>query len=183
MSRRSPHSVTRRTGLLLLLLAQCHGAAAGDFVQDSGGVVRTMLPVVAWGTTIYLHDTAGQWDFYQSFAANYVATNSLKALISKTRPDGSDDDSFPSGHTSTAFQSAAFIHFRYGIRRAVPAYLAATYVGWTRWESDRHFLIDVMAGAALGIASSYVFTDPRDDIAVTPLVDAGFYGVRISKRW
>jgi len=173
----------RKPLLLFFLLAQCHSAGAGGFVEDSGSLVRTLLPVAAWGTTIYLHDRDGRWDFYQSFAANLVATNSLKALISKTRPNGADDDSFPSGHTSTAFQSASFIHFRYGIRRAFPAYLAATYVGWTRWESDKHFVIDVVAGAALGIASSRLFTEPHGEFVVTPLVDAGLYGVRISKTW
>jgi membrane-associated phospholipid phosphatase len=169
--------------LLCVLLAQCHLAVASDAVVNSGSFLRTLIPAVAYGTTFYLHDKDGRLEFYKSFFTNYAATYALKKTISKTRPNGTDDESFPSGHTSVAFQGAAFIHLRYGIRYAVPAYMAASYVGWTRIASDNHYLVDVMAGAALGIASSYVFTKPYHGYVATPLVDNGFYGISISKQW
>ena len=57
-------------------------------------------------------------------------------------------DAFPSGHAATAFQGAAFIHRRYGIRRAWPAYVLATFTAWTRVDADEHDTADVLAGAA-----------------------------------
>jgi len=169
--------------VLCVLLGPCRIAMAGDAVENSGSFFRTLIPAVAYGTTFYLHDTPGRSEFYKSFFTNYAATYALKQVVSKTRPNGADDESFPSGHASVAFQGAAFIHLRYGISYGVPAYIAASYVGWTRIESDNHYLVDVVAGAALGIASSYVFTKPYHGVVATPLVEHGFYGISISKQW
>ena len=168
--------------LIGLLLSQCPLLAA-DSVESSGSIVRTLIPAVAFGTTFYLHDREGRVQFYKSFFTNYATTYALKEISKKNRPDDSGDDSFPSGHTSVAFQGAAFIHRRYGLKYAIPAYLAAGYVGWTRVESDQHYVEDVVAGAALGIASSFIFTHPYHDLVATPLVGDGFYGLVISRQW
>jgi membrane-associated phospholipid phosphatase len=169
--------------LTLALLTCCPVSAAADPVVRSGSFLRTLIPAVAYGATFHMHDKEGRSEFYKSFFTNYAATYALKQTISKTRPNGKDDESFPSGHTSVAFQGATFIHLRYGIRYAVPAYMAATYVGWTRLESDNHYLVDVVAGAALGIVSSAIFTRPYHGYVAAPLVDNGFYGISISKQW
>ena len=173
----------RNTFLVCVLLLHVPMAAGSDPVVSSGSFFRTLIPAVAYGTTFYLHDTSGRSEFYKSFFTNYAATYTLKKVISKTRPNGADDESFPSGHTSVAFQGAAFIHLRYGIRYGVPAYMAATYVGWTRLQSDNHYLVDVVAGAALGITSSLIFTKPWHGFVATPVADSGFYGISISKQW
>jgi membrane-associated phospholipid phosphatase len=169
--------------LACCLLVHSHVALAGDAVVNSGSFFRTLIPAVAYGTTIYLHDSDGRTQFYKSFFTNYASTYALKQLVSKTRPNGANDESFPSGHTSVAFQGAAFIHRRYGIKYAVPAYLAASYVGWTRLQSDNHYFVDVLAGAAIGIGSSFIFTKPWHGYVAAPLVDNGFYGISISKQW
>jgi membrane-associated phospholipid phosphatase len=59
--------------------------------------------------------TEGRDEFYWSFLTNVIATQALKHTVHKNRPDDSDNDAFPSGHTSMAFQSAGFLHKRYGI--------------------------------------------------------------------
>ncbi|HEY6546912.1 MAG TPA: hypothetical protein VI589_03365, partial [Vicinamibacteria bacterium] len=46
---------------------------------------------------------AFSYDATQAIVVNAVYTDVLKRLASRTRPDGSDRLSFPSGHTSTAF--------------------------------------------------------------------------------
>jgi len=165
------------------LFAPVHCARASDSTEDAGSVIRTLIPAVAYGTTFYLHDSDGRSQFYKGFFTNLAATYALKATISKTRPNGADDESFPSGHTSVAFQGAAFIHKRYGLKYAVPAYLGASFVAWSRVESDNHYTVDVLAGAAIGIASSLIFTKPYKGFVVTPMADNGFYGVGISKQW
>lgn len=50
-------------------------------------------------------------------------------------------------------------------------------------ESDNHFTVDVVAGAAIGIASSFIFTKPYKGFVVTPVAVNGFYGIGISKQW
>lgn len=169
--------------LVLALIAPLHGAVASDSVEDAGSIVRTLIPAVAYGTTFYLHDSEGRSQFYKSFFTNLAATYALKATVSKTRPNDADDESFPSGHTSVAFQGASFIHKRYGFNYAIPAYLGATFVAWSRVESDNHYTVDVLAGAAVGIASSLIFTRPYKGFVVTPMVDNGFYGVGITRQW
>ena len=153
------------------------------FAKDDGSVLRTLIPAVAYGATFYMHDRDGRIQFYKSFFTNIATTYALKNVISKTRPNGKDDESFPSGHTSVAFQGAAFIHKRYGLKYAAVAYLGASYVGWRRVATDNHYTVDVVVGAAIGIASSFIFTKPYKGFVVTPLADNGFYGITISKQW
>lgn len=151
--------------------------------EDEGDIVRTLIPAIAYGATFYVDDRDGRMQFYKSFFTNLGTTYALKGLISKTRPNGEDDDSFPSGHTSVAFQGAAFIHRRYGLKYAAAAYLGASYVGWRRVATDNHFTVDVIAGAAIGIASSLIFTRPYKGFVVTPVANNGIYGVSVSRQW
>ncbi len=167
----------------VLLLGILFFSSNPVFAEDNGDVMRTLIPAVAYGTTFYMHDSDGRKQFYKSFFTNIATTYTLKSVISKTRPNGEDDDSFPSGHTSVAFQGAAFIHARYGLKYAAVAYVGATYVGWRRVATDNHFTVDVVAGAAIGIASNFIFTKPYKGFVVTPLADTGFYGIAISKQW
>ncbi len=183
MSKNTPIAVLRTALMLGVLLLPFRLAGASDSVENAGDILRTLIPAVAYGTTLYLHDSNGRSQFYKSFFSNLATTYALKKTVTKTRPNGEDDESFPSGHSSVAFQGAAFIHKRYGFKYAVSAYLGASYVAWSRVESDNHFTIDVVAGAAIGIASSIVFTKPYKGFVITPVAVNGFYGIGISKQW
>ena len=183
MSKNTPFALPRITLLVGILLIPFNHAVASDSVENTGDILRTLLPAVAYGTTLYLHDSDGRSQFYKSFFSNLATTYALKKTVTKTRPNGEDDESFPSGHSSVAFQGAAFIHQRYGFKYAISAYLGASYVAWSRVESDNHFPVDVVAGAAIGIASSFIFTKPYKGFVVTPVAVNGFYGIGISKQW
>ncbi len=91
-------------------------------------------------------------DLLRAQAVNGMLTLSLKGIFNRTRPDGRPY-SFPSGHTSTSFTTAAVIYRHFGWKLGVPAAAAATYVGLSRLQENRHYLSDVIAGAVLG---SYV---------------------------
>ena len=95
----------------------------------------------------------------KTIGSTFIATHSLKIIINKERPNGGDFG-FPSGHTSAAFSGASFIERRYGLKIGVPAYILASYVGWSRVETNHHDYWDVIAGASLGIISGYIFTKP-----------------------
>lgn len=89
---------------------------------------------------------------------------SLKSAVGRSRPDGSDSRSFPSGHTSGAFAISTILARRHGLRIAVPAYGLATLTAIARMEDKRHYLSDVVAGAALGVAIGQLMTPkPRED--------------------
>ncbi len=155
--------------------------AAGT-VEQSGDIIQILIPAIAYGTTFYLDDSDGRTQFYKSFAATVLVTHGLKNIVNKKRPNGSDK-SFPSGHTSAAFQGAAFIHKRYGFTASIPAYIGAIFVGYSRVESKNHYVEDVLAGAAIGIASSFYFTDPYKGFVITPVASNGTYGISVTKRW
>ncbi len=142
--------------LVLIITLATAPAFGGDRNETSGDILRIALPAAAFALTVKRGDREGRLGFYRSFGATVVTTALLKQGIDKRRPDRSDDDAFPSGHTSMAFQGAAFIHRRYGIRQAWPAYVAATWVGWTRIDADEHDVVDVLGGAALGLGSAFL---------------------------
>lgn len=104
----------------------------------------------------------------------------LKYAIDKDRPDDSGDDSFPSGHTADSFAAATFIQQRYGWKWGIPAYIGATFVGYTRVDSDKHYVEDVLAGAAIGIISGLYFTEPYSGITISPIAKSGHYGINFS---
>jgi membrane-associated phospholipid phosphatase len=90
------------------------------------------------------------YDFAQAMIVNAAYTGILKHTVQRTRPDGSDSLSFPSGHTSNAFSIATIAQHHYGWRVGVPAYALAGAIGLSRIERDRHHLSDVVAGATIG---------------------------------
>lgn len=153
--------------------------------EKVGDIVQVLLPATAYATTFVLDDKVGRNQFYKSFITNLGITFSLKHIINKPRPENNGNYSFPSGHTSAAFQGATFIHIRYGLMYGIPAYLGATYVGWSRieGESDKHDFTDVAAGAAIGILSSYYFTKPYNGFVISPTANNGSYGLNINKTW
>lgn len=86
-----------------------------------------------------------------------IAVAGLKPVTHVTRPDGSSDDSFPSGHATAAFVGAEFLYQEYkdvSVWYGVGGYAVATATGIFRIVNDRHWLTDVAAGAGIGILST-----------------------------
>jgi membrane-associated phospholipid phosphatase len=158
-------------------------AYAGDDIELSGEIIRILLPLTAAGMTVYHDDQEGLIQFSKSFLTTAGTSYALKYSIDTDRPDGGEH-SFPSGHAATAFSGASFLQRRYGWKYGIPAYTVASFVGWSRIESDNHYLKDVMAGAAIGVISTYIFTDPyMKGIAVTPFMGVGQYGILLSSTF
>jgi membrane-associated phospholipid phosphatase len=86
-----------------------------------------------------------------------ISVNSLKRTLKVGRPDGSGFNSFPSGHTATAFMGAELVYQEYkdvSIWYGISGYLVATGTGAFRLYNNRHWLTDVVAGAGIGILSA-----------------------------
>lgn len=84
---------------------------------------------------------------------------SLKMSTHVMRPDGSDNHSFPSGHTATAFMTATMLTKEYGYLSpwiGVGAYGVASATGLMRMANNKHWLSDVLTGAGIGILSTEV---------------------------
>jgi hypothetical protein len=94
-----------------------------------------------------------------------ILVNSIKYSTRVRRPDGTSRNSFPSGHTATAFMSASFLHKEYAHVNplySVLGYTMSSYTGISRSLNNRHWLSDILAGAGIGILStelSYLIVD------------------------
>ena len=91
-----------------------------------------------------------------SYATMGVAVNAIKYSVGAPRPDGSAFNSFPSGHTATAFMAAEFLNKEY--KSVSPwigyaGYTVAAVTGYLRIYNNRHYFNDVIAGACIGVMS------------------------------
>lgn len=94
-----------------------------------------------------------------SYIIMSVAVLGLKSLTAVERPDGSSNNSFPSGHTATAFAGAEFLWQEYkdkSIWYGISGYIVATGTGVFRIVNNKHWLTDVAAGAGIGILSTKI---------------------------
>jgi membrane-associated phospholipid phosphatase len=94
-----------------------------------------------------------------SCAALVGIVGGAKFLIQKERPDGSDFNSFPSGHSAKVFMGAELVRIEYGEEYpwlAVGAYTIATATGALRVYNNHHWVSDVIAGAGVGILSARI---------------------------
>ena len=132
-------------------------------LEDTGDVLQIALPVSAGIMTLIKKDYQGTKKLALSYGTTLAVTYSLKYLTKKERPEERNHfDSFPSGHTSSAFSGASFIQRRYGWKYGTPAYILAALVAVSRTEAPDgyHDGWDILAGAAIGISSTYLFTKP-----------------------
>ena len=145
--------------LLIAFVGKTGYSQKNDFIENSGDVLYIAIPAVAFVSTFIWDDESNpEWQFAKAIGLTFIATHGLKRIIDKERPDGGRY-SFPSGHSSSSFTGAAFLGKRYGWKVGLPAYLLATYVGYSRIHADKHDLYDVIGGATSGIISAYLFTE------------------------
>ncbi len=169
--------------LLLLWWHQSLGQKTAS--EISGDYLQFLLPATAFTSTLFLRDgQKGTLRFTAAMISTEIITHTLKPIIDKPRPNGGRY-SFPSGHTSSAFTGAAFMQRRYGWKVGAPAYLLASYVGYTRIKARKHDGWDVLGGAIIGTGSAYLFAKPfkkkNTEITISP--SPGSYQLNIVHRF
>ena len=166
--------LTSNFGFSQLTQSDALGHEKWEYIlEDAGDVLQILLPVAAGSITLLKEDYEGTKQFALSYGATLALTYSLKYLTQKQRPEGRlSYDSFPSGHTASAFSGASFIQRRYGWKMGWPGYVLATLVGVSRMEGPDgyHDHWDVLGGAVIGIGSTYLFTKKQDQ----PKMSLGF---------
>lgn len=172
-------------GLAVLGLLSPAAAQASDRGWDrASSIARDALVGAALGLPAVRGDWRGDLQAAGSMAAAGGGTFVLKELIHERRPDGSDDRSFPSGHTSVSFAAAVGLERRYGWHAGLPALCVAGFVGAARIAASKHYAHDVAAGAAIGTLSGLALTSRHDDaVRLTPWSARGGGGVDLAMRF
>jgi membrane-associated phospholipid phosphatase len=117
-------------------------------------------------------------DLFRAHLIAQTMTATIKMSVRRTRPDGTQF-SFPSGHSSVTFASATVLQRDFGWKVGIPAYAVASYVAASRINEERHFLSDVLFGAAVGIVAGRTATIGTGDarFALTPMAAPGGGGI------
>ncbi len=174
--------MNRAAVVLVLALPLGAGEARADTVSRAGDVGAILLPVGSAAGALIAKDHKGLAQLAESYASAMAVVYVLKPLVDRTRPNGGHQ-SFPSGHATSAFAGAAFLQRRYGWAFGIPAYAVASFVAYSRVESKNHYTSDVVAGAAIGIATNLLFTHRREHVAVVVDLGRGHAGSSIVMAW
>ena len=152
--------------MLLLASIGCFAQASSQYKRYHGDGIDNYLQYTPMATSFILKAVGvtcrSSWEqrLYKSGASFILCAGStylLKHSIHKMRPDGTDNRSFPSGHTAVAFCGATVLHKEYGKTSpwiSVAGYTVATITAADRVRRNRHHWEDVAAGAAIGFLSA-----------------------------
>lgn len=144
----------------------CLGQASTHYKRYHGDGIDDVLQYTPMAAS-FLLKAAGvkcrsSWEqrLYKSGASFILCSGTtylLKHSIHKMRPDGTDNRSFPSGHTAIAFSGATVLHKEFGKTSpwiSVAGYTVATITAVDRVRRNRHHWEDVATGAAIGFLSA-----------------------------
>lgn len=134
-----------------------------DFRTRIDDYAQFFGPAMVVGLKLFGYEGRSDWPRLlasagMSYAIMAGFVNGIKYTAKEMRPDGSTANSWPSGHTATAFVGATLLHKEYGLTRSpwwsVAGYGVATATGVMRVLNNRHWISDVMSGAGIGIMSA-----------------------------
>ena len=120
-----------------------------------------------------------------------VMTEGLKVSVGRKRPNGDNNrfsSSFPSGHVSASFALATTFDSMYGYKVGIPLYVFSSFVGLSRISDNKHFLSDVLFGAALGTAvgrgvASIHKNGKKNRFSIMPYSDGTITGLALALSW
>ena len=125
---------------------------------------------------------------FKATAYSSGVTSVLKYTIREPRPNNPQEkNSFPSGHSTTAFAFSGYVAAEHGWGWGSAALLMSTFVGYSRINDNRHYLHDVVAGATIGWAYGWGISklgkkDP-ESAYILPLIDSKTAGLSLYKEF
>jgi membrane-associated phospholipid phosphatase len=172
-------------GLAAVPLAFSSPALADEQSWDTASTIaRNGLVVAALALPAAQGDWSGAKQAALSLGATKLVVSGLKHTIEAERPDRSNDNSFPSGHTSVSFAAAATLGRRHGWRYGLPAHIVATFVGVARVEAKKHYVEDVIVGAIIGESAGWLLTTPKSaSVQFFPWGDTRSAGVYVAMQF
>jgi membrane-associated phospholipid phosphatase len=132
-----------------------HLLNASIWIYISSAVILPGGDVPGW----LLNKSKGLAVGYAAILSTKYTTDGLKALSGRERPDGSNYESFPSGHTSAVAvytmltqRNIEYLDMDSAIEKSIDIALNTLTLatGWSRVESNSHYPTDILVGAALG---------------------------------
>ncbi|RYG69064.1 phosphatase PAP2 family protein [bacterium] len=126
----------------------------------------TLLPLATDGKDGKQHSVRT----LDALLSSTAITQGLKFAVHEKRPDGSGNNSFPSGHTSAAF-TIATMQSHYHPKQALFWYSGATLIGASRVQLERHYWHDVIAGAAVGYFTAKWELHQGNGLILRPFID------------
>jgi hypothetical protein len=145
--------------------------APGKYFGNTPEQVALSLGTYAYGRIFKQPKTSHLgMDLLQAQILTEMLVQPIKIATQRTRPDNSNRHSFPSGHAAVTFAGATVLERHVGWRRSLLGYTIASYVAASRLHDNRHYLSDVIFGAAVGsIAGRTVVHHAADYWAVVPV--------------
>jgi membrane-associated phospholipid phosphatase len=144
------------------LWADANSTDDDETLKEVGDYTQIITPAAGLGMAIGAKDKKGLIQYGISFGVSMATVQVFKNSADRWRPDGTDQLSFPSGHTAGSFFGAGFIYQRYGPKWGVPALVMATYTGFSRVYGQKHFAGDALSGASIAMLSTLAFVKPAD---------------------
>ena len=124
------------------------GTAVGLYL-----VGRYVIPPAAGGSRTNKVSHLG-FDLMRAQILSQAIVHGIKYTVQRDRPTG-ECCAFPSGHAASAFAAASVLERHFGYRGAWPTLVVASYVATSRLVDNRHFLSDVVFGAAVGLSTGW----------------------------
>jgi membrane-associated phospholipid phosphatase len=126
------------------------GNIGGGFLVQTGA----SLSVYAIGRLAHSSEVSALGsDLIRAQMLSQSIVQAGKYLSRRPRPDRSNNQSLPSGHTASAFATATVLQQHFGWKVGLPAYGFGAYVAASRMSANKHHLSDVLLGAAIGVAA------------------------------
>src|SRR3954471_5262891 len=144
--------------------------AAGKYIGNTPEQVALSLGTYAFGRIRHQPKVSHLgMDLLQAQLMTEMLVQPIKFAVQRERPDASNHQSFPSGHAAVTFAGATVLERHLGWRRSALAYTIASYVAASRMHDNRHYLSDVVFGAAVGtIAGRTVTQHGRESWTLVP---------------
>ncbi|MDR0803619.1 MAG: phosphatase PAP2 family protein [Rickettsiales bacterium] len=160
--------------IIILPVLPVVARGGGGFIEKSGDVLTLALPAYALGMAVREDGWTGTMQFGGAYLATVISTSELQKLTHAPRPNGGKNG-FPSGHASSAFSAATFIHKRYGWKQAIAPYALAAWTGYSRIHSDWHYFYQVAGGAAVAGLYTWLLVGRMEApaVMVSPTLDGG----------